>query len=128
MSKIIGIFGRQILDSRGNPTVEVDVYTQTGAMGRAAVPSGASTGVHEAVELRDGDESVFLGKGQQLVMQQQPVVRIDPDTDPQIDRQQQEQYQSAAIVYQKDQYVCQDHQEAQLQRNLEIALHPASRS
>jgi hypothetical protein len=61
-------------------------------------------------------------------MQQQPVVRIDPDTDPQIDRQQQEQYQSAAIVYQKDQYVCQDHQEAQLQRNLEIALHPASRS
>ena len=63
MSKIIGIFGRQILDSRGNPTVEVDVYTQTGAMGRAAVPSGASTGVHEAVELRDGDESVYLGKG-----------------------------------------------------------------
>ena len=63
MSKIIGIFGRQILDSRGNPTVEVDVYTQTGALGRAAVPSGASTGVHEAVELRDGDESVFLGKG-----------------------------------------------------------------
>ncbi len=62
MSKIIGIFGRQILDSRGNPTVEVDVYTAAGAMGRAAVPSGASTGVHEAVELRDGDNSMYLGK------------------------------------------------------------------
>jgi len=63
MSEIIGIFGRQILDSRGNPTVEVDVYTAAGAMGRAAVPSGASTGVHEAVELRDGDKSKYLGKG-----------------------------------------------------------------
>lgn len=63
MSKIIGVFGRQILDSRGNPTVEVDVYTAAGAMGRAAVPSGASTGIHEALELRDGDESVYLGKG-----------------------------------------------------------------
>lgn len=63
MSKIIGIFGRQILDSRGNPTVEVDVYTAAGAMGRAAVPSGASTGVHEAVELRDGDKKVYMGKG-----------------------------------------------------------------
>ena len=63
MSEIIEIFGRQILDSRGNPTVEVDVYTAAGAMGRAAVPSGASTGVHEAVELRDGDKSVFMGKG-----------------------------------------------------------------
>lgn len=62
MSKIIGIIGRQILDSRGNPTVEVDVYTAAGAMGRAAVPSGASTGVHEAVELRDGDDTMFLGK------------------------------------------------------------------
>ena len=63
MSQIIGIKGRQILDSRGNPTVEVEVYTEQGAMGRAAVPSGASTGVHEACELRDGDKSVFLGKG-----------------------------------------------------------------
>ena len=62
MSQIIGIRGRQILDSRGNPTVEVDVYTDQGAMGRAAVPSGASTGVHEACELRDGDNSMFLGK------------------------------------------------------------------
>lgn len=63
MSEIIGIFGRQILDSRGNPTVEVDVYTAAGAMGRAAVPSGASTGAHEAVELRDNDKSQYLGKG-----------------------------------------------------------------
>ena len=63
MSQIIGIRGRQILDSRGNPTVEVDVYTDQGAMGRAAVPSGASTGVHEACELRDGDKSMYLGKG-----------------------------------------------------------------
>ena len=63
MSKIIGVFARQILDSRGNPTVEVDVYTAAGVMGRAAVPSGASTGVHEAVELRDGDKDVYLGKG-----------------------------------------------------------------
>ena len=62
MSEIIGIFGRQILDSRGNPTVEVDVYTAAGAVGRAAVPSGASTGVHEAVELRDGNPSIYLGK------------------------------------------------------------------
>jgi enolase len=63
MSQIIGIKGRQILDSRGNPTVEVDVFTEQGAMGRAAVPSGASTGVHEACELRDGDKSQYLGKG-----------------------------------------------------------------
>ena len=62
MSQIIAIRGRQILDSRGNPTVEVEVYTEQGAMGRAAVPSGASTGVHEACELRDGDKSVYLGK------------------------------------------------------------------
>jgi enolase len=55
--------GRQILDSRGNPTVEVEVYTEQGAVGRAAVPSGASTGVHEACELRDGDKSQYLGKG-----------------------------------------------------------------
>ena len=63
MSQIIGIRGRQILDSRGNPTVEVDVFTDQGAMGRAAVPSGASTGVHEACELRDGDKSQYMGKG-----------------------------------------------------------------
>jgi enolase len=63
MSYIARIVGRQILDSRGNPTVEVDVYTTNGSIGRAAVPSGASTGVHEAVELRDGDKSLYLGKG-----------------------------------------------------------------
>lgn len=62
MSNIISIHGRQILDSRGNPTVEVDVLTENGFMGRAAVPSGASTGIHEAVELRDGAEA-YLGKG-----------------------------------------------------------------
>jgi enolase len=63
MSYISEIFARQILDSRGNPTVEADVITDEGALGRAAVPSGASTGVHEAVELRDGDKKVYGGKG-----------------------------------------------------------------
>ncbi|MBN3034494.1 MAG: phosphopyruvate hydratase [Bacteroidales bacterium] len=63
MGSIIKIIARQILDSRGNPTVEVDVYTDTGVVGRAAVPSGASTGAHEAVELRDGDKKCYLGKG-----------------------------------------------------------------
>lgn len=63
MSYIANIHARQILDSRGNPTVEVDVTTQTGTVGRAAVPSGASTGIHEAVELRDGDKGIYLGKG-----------------------------------------------------------------
>ncbi len=63
MSAIIEITGREILDSRGNPTVEVDVILEDGAFGRAAVPSGASTGAHEAVELRDGDKSRYLGKG-----------------------------------------------------------------
>ncbi len=63
MSAIIDIAGREILDSRGNPTVEVDVTLEDGAMGRAAVPSGASTGAHEAVELRDGDKSRYGGKG-----------------------------------------------------------------
>ncbi|MCT4575309.1 MAG: phosphopyruvate hydratase [Alphaproteobacteria bacterium] len=63
MSKIIDIKGREILDSRGNPTVEVDVYLESGAFGRAAVPSGASTGSREAVELRDGDKSRYMGKG-----------------------------------------------------------------
>jgi enolase len=63
MSTIIDIHAREILDSRGNPTVEVDVYLESGAMGRAAVPSGASTGAHEANEKRDGDKSRFMGKG-----------------------------------------------------------------
>ncbi|MEG1572588.1 MAG: phosphopyruvate hydratase [Bacteroidales bacterium] len=63
MSLILNVAARQILDSRGNPTVEVEVITQAGAMGRAAVPSGASTGVHEAVELRDGDKGIYQGKG-----------------------------------------------------------------
>lgn len=63
MSYITDIHARQILDSRGNPTIEVDVFTSNGILGRAAVPSGASTGIHEAVELRDGDKSRYLGKG-----------------------------------------------------------------
>lgn len=63
MTYIAKVIARQILDSRGNPTVEVDVYSSNGVMGRAAVPSGASTGIHEAVELRDGDEGFYLGKG-----------------------------------------------------------------
>jgi enolase len=63
MSYIANIVARQILDSRGNPTLEVDVFTNGGVMGRAAVPSGASTGIHEAHELRDGDKNVYMGKG-----------------------------------------------------------------
>ncbi|MEM9270264.1 MAG: phosphopyruvate hydratase, partial [Pseudomonadota bacterium] len=63
MSAIVDITAREILDSRGNPTVEVDVLLEDGAMGRAAVPSGASTGAHEAVELRDGDKTRYKGKG-----------------------------------------------------------------
>src|SRR5689334_8872539 len=63
VSFITNIVARQVLDSRGNPTVEVDVHTSEGYMGRAAVPSGASTGKHEAVELRDGDKKVYTGKG-----------------------------------------------------------------
>src|SRR5215204_248327 len=63
MTDIVDIIGREILDSRGNPTVEVDVVLEDGSMGRAAVPSGASTGAHEAVELRDGDKRRYLGKG-----------------------------------------------------------------
>src|SRR5437870_12763302 len=61
--EITKIVGREILDSRGNPTVEADVYLTDGSMGRAAVPSGASTGEHEAVELRDGDTARYLGRG-----------------------------------------------------------------
>jgi len=63
MAQILSIHARQILDSRGNPTIEVEVYTDTGHSGVAAVPSGASTGIHEAVELRDGDKEVYMGKG-----------------------------------------------------------------
>ena len=63
MSTIQSIHARQILDSRGNPTVEVDIRTENGFLGRAAVPSGASTGTHEAVELRDDDKQVYVGKG-----------------------------------------------------------------
>src|SRR6187397_3591797 len=63
MTAIVDIIGREILDSRGNPTVEVDVVLEDGSIGRAAVPSGASTGAHEAVELRDGDKARYLGKG-----------------------------------------------------------------
>ena len=62
MSLISDIHARQILDSRGNPTIEVDIVTECGAFGRAAVPSGASTGKYEAVELRDGDKSIYMGK------------------------------------------------------------------
>ena len=62
MTYIASIHARQILDSRGNPTVEVEVATETGAFGRAAVPSGASTGIHEAVELRDKDKKLYGGK------------------------------------------------------------------
>ena len=61
--EITEVLGREILDSRGNPTVEVEVYLEDGSMGRAAVPSGASTGIYEACELRDGDKSCYLGKG-----------------------------------------------------------------
>src|ERR1700746_41647 len=63
MTAIVDIIGREILDSRGNPTVEVDVVLEDGSLSRAPVPSGASTGAHEAVELRDGDKGRYLGKG-----------------------------------------------------------------
>jgi enolase len=69
MSLIAKIQAREILDSRGNPTIEVDVWTETGNMGRAAVPSGASTGAHEAMELRDGDKKRYLGKGVQKAVE-----------------------------------------------------------
>jgi len=69
MTAIVDIIGREILDSRGNPTVEVDVLLEDGSLGRAAVPSGASTGAHEAVELRDGDAARYLGKGVQKAVQ-----------------------------------------------------------
>src|ERR1051325_3626161 len=63
LTTIVRVVGREILDSRGNPTVEADVHLADGSLGRAAVPSGASTGEHEALELRDGDKSRYLGKG-----------------------------------------------------------------
>ncbi|NOJ43219.1 phosphopyruvate hydratase [Bradyrhizobium australiense] len=69
MTAIVDIIGREILDSRGNPTVEVDVVLEDGSVGRAAVPSGASTGAHEAVELRDGDKQRYLGKGVQKAVE-----------------------------------------------------------
>ncbi|MBN9599628.1 MAG: phosphopyruvate hydratase [Afipia sp.] len=69
MTAIVDIIGREILDSRGNPTVEVDVVLEDGSIGRAAVPSGASTGAHEAVELRDGDKARYLGKGVQKAVE-----------------------------------------------------------
>ena len=63
MTEIVHVKAREILDSRGNPTVEAEVFLESGIMGRAAVPSGASTGEHEAAELRDGDKNRYLGKG-----------------------------------------------------------------
>ena len=68
MSEIVGIYAREILDSRGNPTVEAEVELASGARGRAAVPSGASTGEHEALELRDGDAKRYAGKGVQTAV------------------------------------------------------------
>src|SRR5574338_950217 len=65
MTVIVEVHGREVLDSRGNPTVEAEVYLDSGVVGRGMVPSGASTGEHEAVELRDGDKSRYLGKGVQ---------------------------------------------------------------
>ena len=67
--EIVDIYAREVLDSRSNPTVEVEVYTDTGAVGRAIVPSGASTGVFEAIELRDGDKARYLGKGVQKAVE-----------------------------------------------------------
>src|SRR5690625_2087718 len=63
MPYITDVYAREVLDSRGNPTIEVEVFTESGALGSALVPSGASTGEHEAVELRDGDKDRYLGKG-----------------------------------------------------------------
>src|SRR5690349_23476941 len=79
MSTIVDIQAREILDSRGNPTVEVDVILEDGAAGRAAVPSGASTGEHEALELRDGDKERYLGKGVQKA-----VSAIEDDIQPEL--------------------------------------------
>ena len=67
--EIVDVMAREILDSRGNPTVEVEVYLEDGTVGRAAVPSGASTGIYEACELRDGDKGRYLGKGVQKAVE-----------------------------------------------------------
>src|ERR1041384_463054 len=72
MSAITGVYAREILDSRGNPTIEVEVQLESGAWGRAAVPSGASTGKREAVELRDGDDQRYNGKGGQRAGRHRP--------------------------------------------------------
>jgi len=69
MTTIVDVIAREILDSRGNPTVEVEVMLESGVIGRAAVPSGASTGEHEAVELRDGDKNRYSGKGVQKAVE-----------------------------------------------------------
>ena len=91
--EITKIIGREILDSRGNPTVEADVYLADGSMGRAAVPSGASTGEHEAVELRDGDKSRYLGKGTRNAVEQYrtstsrpALIGLDAEQQSEIDR------------------------------------------
>jgi len=92
MTEIVRIVGREILDSRGNPTVEADVYLADGSLGRAAVPSGASTGEHEAIELRDGDKSRYLGKGVRKAVENinteiaQALVGMDADDQIAIDR------------------------------------------
>ena len=92
MAKIKKVKAREILDSRGNPTVEVDVILSDGAMGRAAVPSGASTGVAEAVELRDGDKSRYMGKGVLKAVGNvnskiaKVVIGLDPTNQKEIDR------------------------------------------
>ena len=86
MSAIIDIHAREILDSRGNPTVEADVVLQSGAFGRAAVPSGASTGVHEAVELRDGDKKRFGGKGVEKAVANDALAGLDAEDQIEIDR------------------------------------------
>jgi enolase len=92
MTAILDLNARQILDSRGNPTIEVDVTLESGAMGRAAVPSGASTGAHEAVELRDGDKSRYLGKGVQKAVESangeifEAIAGLDAEDQVKIDR------------------------------------------
>jgi enolase len=77
LTSIVKITGLEILDSRGNPTVEADVYLADGSMGRAAVPSGASTGEHEAVELRDGDKSRYLGSRTDRICKYNQLLRIE---------------------------------------------------
>ena len=92
MLYIDDVVGREVLDSRGNPTVEVEVYLSDGSMGRAIVPSGASTGVHEAVELRDGDKERYLGKGTLTAVENvneviaEEVVGMDPFDQPGLDK------------------------------------------